>query len=200
MLPMLHSPNRGWHARGYLPHFESATAIQMVTYRLADALPKEVMDRLRCECDGQGEHADIVFRRRVEEWLDAGHGSCVLNQAECAELVVNAWKHFDGVRYHLHAWMVMPNHVHLIVQMLEGHALSEAVESWKRFTATRINRLLGRKGNFWLEDYWDRYVRDETHYQNAVAYVHENPVKAGLVEKTEDWAWSSAKAWGVAEG
>jgi len=128
----------------------------------------------------------------VEEWLDAGHGSCVLNQPECAKLVVDAWKHFDRERYHLHAWVVMPNHVHLIVQMLGNHALSDAIESWKRYTATRINRLLGRKGAFWQEDYWDRYVRDEIHFKNAVAYVHENPVKAGLIQKAEDWAWSSA--------
>ena len=196
---MLHSPNRGWHARGYLPHFESTSVIQMVTYRLADALPKEVVERLRRECEDQGDNADIRFRKRVEEWLDAGHGSCALNQPECAELVVNAWKHFDGERYRLHAWMVMPNHVHLIVQMLGDHALSDAVESWKRFTATRINRLLGRKGAFWQEDYWDRYVRDETHYKNAVAYVHENPVKAGLIQKAEGWVWSSSAVWAVEE-
>ena len=171
----------------------------MVTYRLADALPKDVMGSLRRECEAEGENADLRLRKRVEEWLDAGHGECVLRNPDCAALVVDAWKHFDGERYILHAWMVMPNHVHLIVQMKDGHALGDAVESWKRFTALRINRLLGKNGAFWLEDYWDRYIRDEAHYQNAVAYVHENPVKAGLVVKAEDWLWSSAAAWGDAK-
>ena len=124
---MQHSPNRGWHARGYLPHFESTGVIQMVTYRQADALPKDVMEDLRRECDDLGDNTDIRFRKRLEEWLDAGHGSCALNQPECAELVVDAWKHFDGERYRLHSWVVMPNHVHLIVQMLGDHALSDAV-------------------------------------------------------------------------
>lgn len=194
---MLHSPDRGWHMRGYLPHFESTAVIQMVTYRLADALPRDVVERLRIECEG--ENADLRFRKRVEEWLDAGHGSCVLEQAECAQIVVDAWRHFDGDRYRLHAWIVMPNHVHVIVEMLAQHALSDAVESWKRFTATRINRLLGKKGRFWMEDYWDRFIRDEAHYQNAVEYVHENPVKAGLARKAEGWAWSSAALWVDAE-
>lgn len=188
---MLHSPDRGWHMRGYLPHFESTAVIQMVTYRLADALPRDVVERLRIECEG--ENADLRFRKRVEEWLDAGHGSCVLGQAERAQIVVDAWRHFDGDRYRLHAWVVMPNHVHVIVEMLAEHALSDAVESWKRFTATRINRLLGKKGQFWMEDYWDRYIRDDVHYQNAVTYVHENPVKAGLASKAEEWPWSSAR-------
>lgn len=165
----------------------------MVTYRLADALPKDVVERLRVECEG--ENAGLQFRMRVEEWLDAGHGSCALQKSEHAQIVVDAWRHFDADRYRLHAWVVMPNHVHVIVEMLADHALSDAVESWKRFTATRINRLLERKGRFWMEDYWDRYIRDDAHYRNAVAYVHENPMKAGCVGRPEDWPWSSAKAW-----
>lgn len=107
-------------------------------------------------------------------------------------MVIDAWQHFHTERYMLHAFVVMPNHVHVMVHMIPPNSIAEAVESWKRFTATRINRLLGRSGKLWQEDYWDRFVRDENHYQNAVDYIHHNPLKAGLVRNAEDWLWSSA--------
>jgi putative DNA methylase len=187
----LSSPNHGWHSRGYLPHFESSVVIQSVTYRLADALPSEVVDRFRQELEGH-ENDDQELRQRIEAWQDAGHGSCALRAAAHAKIVIEAWQHFDSSRYRLHAWVVMPNHVHLLVQMIPPHSLSDAIESWKRFTATRINQLMARSGRFWQEDYWDRYIRDDNHYRATVAYIHENPVKAGLVGRAEDWPWSSA--------
>ena len=182
--------DRGWHGRGYIPHFESSAVIQTVTCRLADALPQEVATRIFEEVQDRPD-AEPEYRRRVEAWLDAGHGCCALRRPEAAKLVVDAWEHFDGVRYRLHAWVVMPNHFHVLLQVIAPHALGEVVGSWKRFTATRINRMLGRRGQLWQEDYWDRYIRDEAHYQNAVHYIHENPVKACLATKAENWPWSS---------
>ena len=191
--PPFSPSDRGWHGRGYLPHFESSAVLQMVTCRLGDSLPREVVERLHDELQHRKD-AEPEYRRRVEAWLDAGHGCCVLRRPEAAELLVHAWRHFDGMRYRLHAWVVMPNHFHLLLEMLAPHALGEAVASWKRFTAARINRLLGQRGALWQADYWDRYIRDENHYASAVRYIHENPVKAGLVRKAEDWAWSSGSA------
>ena len=183
--------SRGWHSRGYLPHFESSVVIQSVTYRLADALPKEVIERFRQELEGH-ENDDQELRQRIEAWQDAGHGSCALRASAHARIVIEAWQHFDSSRCNLHAWVVMPNHVHLLVQMIPPHTLSDAVESWKRFTATRINQLMARSGRFWQEDYWDRYIHDDNHYRATVAYIHDNPVKAGLVVRAEDWPGSSA--------
>jgi putative DNA methylase len=193
--PPASSADGGWHHRGYLPHFEKSKTIQSITYRLADSLPATVLERLRHDVQ-QHEDADAEFRRRVEEWLDAGHGSCVLQRPEAAKVVLDAWRHFHGKRYVLHAFVVMPNHVHVMAHFVSSHTMGKTVETWKRYTATRINRFLGRNGKLWQEDYWDRFMRDEGHYRAAVEYIHNNPVKAGLVKQARDWQWSSANADG----
>ena len=96
-------------------------------------------------------------------------------------MVIDAWKHFAGQGYNLHAWVVMPNHIHVVCEPLDGYTLSSIINSWKSYTAVHINRLLTRSESLWMEDYWDRYVRDADHYDRVVAYVCDNPVKAGLV-------------------
>ena len=105
---------------------------------------------------------------------------------------LDALKHFDGERYHLHAWCVMPNHVHVLVTPLGRHTLSSIVHSWKSHTANRANKRLGRRGAVWMPEYFDRAVRDERHFIAAVEYIENNPVQAGLCEQATDWEWSSA--------
>jgi REP element-mobilizing transposase RayT len=117
-------------------------------------------------------------RRRIERALDGGHGSSALAKAEIGELVENALLHFDASRYHLHSWVVMPNHVHVLATPVGGETLSAIVHSWKSFTAKKANALLGRTGTFWATEYFDRAIRDDTHFANAVAYLAMNPVKA----------------------
>lgn len=187
---------RGWYSRGYLSHFESGAVVQMVTYRLADALPHAVAVRLSHEL-GDSQEGNAAHRKRVEAWLDAGHGACWLRAPEVARIVMDSWRHFEGERYHLHAWVVMPNHAHLLVRMIEPHLLQDTVKGWKSFTARQINRHLERTGGVWQREYWDRFVRDESHYIQAVQYIHQNPVKAGLAPRAEDWPWSSATLRGA---
>lgn len=98
-----------------------------------------------------------------------------------AALVEENWLRFDGQSYRLLAWIVMPNHVHLLVEIWQIPQ-SKLIKDWKGFTARRINRLLGRRGKLWQEDYWDRYIRDEKHYRKVRHYIEWNPVKAGLVK------------------
>ena len=86
----------------------------------------------------------------------------------------------------------MPNHVHVVVETLEGHTFSDVVKSWKSFTSRQANSRLGRTGAFWEPDYFDRYMRNEDHLMRTIEYVENNPVKAGLVDKAVDWPWSSA--------
>jgi REP element-mobilizing transposase RayT len=117
----------------------------------------------------------------------------VLSDPRIASLMQDAFLHFDGDRYRLLAWVVMPNHVHVVAEMLVDYALAAIVQSWKRHTARQANILLNRQGPLWQSDYYDRYVRNQRHYDQAVAYVHNNPVVAHLVERAEDWPWSSAK-------
>jgi putative transposase len=162
----------------------------MVTYRLADALPKEVVDR--CERAARGE---TDRRKRLEACLDAGFGTCTLRRPEAAHLVVANWKHFDSVRYILIAWVVMPNHAHVLLTEQLGWPLGRVVHGWKSFTAHAINGLTGESGRLWEPDYWDRGIRNERHYAAAVEYIHNNPVKAGLVARAEDWPWSSARKY-----
>jgi REP element-mobilizing transposase RayT len=192
-----------WHSRGYLPHFESPDRTQHVTFHLADSLPKKVLERLREEIRFLPEKTrEVEWRKRVEAWLDAGHGSCILREPEIARMVQNAFLFFDGQRYRLIDWAVMPNHVHVLFQPITGWTVAGIVGSWKKFTASRICAFRRQNGNLptgdlsepvWHREYWDRFIRDSRHFQRAADYIRQNPVKAGLVPTSEDWPWSSAR-------
>lgn len=106
---------------------------------------------------------------------------------------------FDGERYLLMAWVVMPNHVHVLAQFDKQYPLSGVLHSWKSYVAHQANQMLGRSGSFWQKEYFDRFIRNDNHYRNAVMYIENNPVKAGLVNSPEEWLFSSAKLKSVAE-
>jgi REP element-mobilizing transposase RayT len=143
----------------------------MVTYRLGDSLPLAVAQRLADELDDEG--GEMRYRKRIESLLDAGHGECVLRRPELAQIVIDAWNHFDGQRYDLQAWVVMPNHVHVLIAMRQT-SLTNIVRGWKSFSARKINVVLGRKGKLWQEDYWDRYIRSPSHYAVSMEYILAN--------------------------
>lgn len=174
---------KGWHSRGYLPHFDSAETVQFVTFRLADSLPRDIVNNLQ---------PGPARLDRLDHELDVGRGACWLQQSAIASMVENAFLHFDTGRYRLLAWCLMPNHVHVVIEILNGQSLTRIVGSWKSFTAKRANSLLNRSGSFWHADYFDRYMRDEDHLARTIEYVEQNPVKARLVKKASDWPWSSA--------
>jgi REP element-mobilizing transposase RayT len=190
------SAHKGWYSRGYIPHRDEAALTQSITFRLADSFPIEKLEQWRDWIDpetGEILSSDARIRARIEAWLDAGHGKCRLRDPRIAELVENALLHFDGDRYRLLAWCVMPNHVHVVAHFDQDHSLAEVVHSWKSFTASEANRILRRSGAFWFREYWDRFIRDERHLQNTLEYVEANPVKANLARSPEEWAWSSAR-------
>ena len=183
----------GWYSRGYLPHVDREGMTQLVCDRLWDSMPKEVLEGWRQELTQLSkEEYDLERRKRIDAYLDQGWGSCMLRDARAAEIVQNNWLHFAGDRYILHAWVVMPNHTHILFTPLPGWDLSRIVHSWKSYTAHKINKLFARSGKLWQDEPFDRYIRDARHFDNALAYVENNPVKAGLCEKPEDWPWSSA--------
>ena len=184
--------HRGWHSRGYLPHFDAEGLVQSVAFRLADSVPQDLLRQWRAELRGADRTAEL--RERIARHEDAGHGACHLRQPEIARLVQDALLHFDGDRYRLLAWCIMPNHVHVLIEQTPDHRLADVVQSWKSFTAKRANRMLGRDGPFWARDYFDRYIRDESHFEAARRYIHENPVSAGLCAAAADWPWSSLGA------
>jgi REP element-mobilizing transposase RayT len=162
---------KGWHSRSYLTHFDSQETIQFVTFRLADSLPRHAIERIRMQKE---------VLQHLDHELDTGLGVCWLSRSEIASLVEAALFHFDGQRYRLLAWCLMPNHVHVVVEMLDGHSLSKVIWSWKSFTAKQANIALRRSGPFWDVDYFDRYMRNEEHLYRTIEYVEQNPVKAGL--------------------
>jgi len=176
--------HKGWHSRGYLPHFDSPETAQFVTFRLADNLPRHVAEMARLRKSSPAE---------IDRKLDAGLGACWLNRDDVASLVQDALLHFDDERYRLLAWCLMPNHVHAVVELLQGHRLGSVLHSWKSFAANKANAMIGRTGPFWDDDYFDRYRRDESHLEQTINYVEQNPVKAKLVGAPQDWPWSSAR-------
>ena len=184
----------GWFSRGYFPHFDGEGQTQHVCFHLFDSLPQHALDRWREELKSlPAKEAEIEKRARIQDFLDSGYGECFLRDDRLAEILENALLHFDGERYALHAWCVMPNHTHTLFTPKAGFKMSQITHSWKSFTANKCNRVLKRSGKFWEREPFDRYIRNEQHYRNALAYIENNPVKAGLCEKPEDWRWSSAR-------
>ena len=179
-------------SKNRLPHWQQAGGVYFVTFRLGDAVPKSLLDRWtaeraawlrvhpqpRTDDDERDYHAR--FTAAMERWLDAGHGACVLRQPPCAAIVADALRHFERVRHDQLSWVIMPNHVHALFTLRAGHMLEDVLHSWKRFTARRINALLGRSGNLWQRDYFDRLVRDAAHFGRCVRYIRRNSEKAKL--------------------
>ena len=194
------SPSTPFH-RTYLPHFEAGAVPQHICFRLADSLPRELLLQWKEELQRLAENdRETERRRRIDAALDRGYGACWLRQSEVATLVRGALLRFDGTRYRLHEWVIMPNHVHVLATPLHGFSLSSIVHSWKSYTAKQANKVLKRQGEFWQKDYFDRFIRDEEHYQATAEYIHRNPVMAGLCEKEEHWEWSSRNSFSRERG
>jgi hypothetical protein len=137
---------KNWASRGHLPHYDTAGKYQMVTYRLADSLPEEALERIERASPGSAGSlpAEETLKRRklIERYLDRGYGSCILTHPPIAQMIIDNWKHFDGKRYDLIAYVVMPNHVHLLIKVGTTHSLAQIVHSWKSYTAHQIVNLL----------------------------------------------------------
>ena len=188
--------------RGRLPHWEKDTATYFIIFRLADSLPKSVLDQIESERQAivttanqlhrdlsPDEHRKIqrLSTPIVEKYLDSGAGACHLQNPAIAEEVAHALRHFDDQRYRLFAWCVMPNHVHVVVRLAPGETLATVVHSWKSFTAKRANAVLGSHSPFWQREYYDHLLRNEGEFERAIRYVADNPIKAKL--KVWKWVW-----------
>jgi putative DNA methylase len=184
----------GWHSRGYLPHFDGGELAQFITFRLHDSLPRELLLRWKEAVKLEpNELAQSRLRRRVEAYLDQGHGNCYLQIPRIAELVQSALIFHDRTKYKLVAWVVMPNHVHMLCTPRPGESLASIMHSVKSFTSSEANKVLNRSGRFWQKEYFDRYIRNAKQFAKTVAYIENNPVKANLCDKPEDWPFSSAR-------
>jgi REP element-mobilizing transposase RayT len=175
--------------RANLPHWQQGDVWIFLTWRLADSLPEGVVRKITQQRDDwQLVHPkprdeetlkeyNRLFTLRFEELLDEFHGSCCLRNPAVRGIVTDAFHHFDGDRYDIASFVVMPNHVHILFRIIGDHSLGDIVHSWKSFSAHGINKHLGRTGALWQREYWDRLIRSQKHFDWTMQYIEKNPVK-----------------------
>ena len=178
------SPGR---CRGDLPHLEKEGCTYFVTFCLHDAVPSREQRRPTID---KSTNADDVAHRSEPA---TSKGTCTLQRREIAAIVEGALLHFNTERYALHAWTVMPNHVHVVVTPFDAHTLSTILHSWKSFTAHKINKTLGRCGPVWESESFDHLIRDLLSFERFVLYTENNPVAAGLCRESGEWRFGSAR-------
>jgi putative transposase len=187
-----------------LPHWSQAGTIAFITWRTWDSMPQKVIRQWQAERSEwlrkQGINAshpgwEVQLRRldaklvrdlrrflseRWNDHLDQCHGACVLGRPELAKVVAESLRRFDGDRYELTDFVVMPNHVHLLVVFPDDATQLKQCAAWKHYTAAKINKHLDRMGRFWQQDAFDHLVRSAEQFQYLRQYVMENPKKANL--------------------
>lgn len=179
-------------AKRHLPHWEQPGATYFVTFRLSDSIASNVLAQWREDralwlkfhpLPWDWNTAREYMRRFEEEpeqWLDQAHGSCLLRQRGVQTIVRENLDHFDRDRYVIDAFVIMPNHVHVILKPLGTNSLKEILHSWKSYTSNRINELLNRKGSVWMAETFDTIVRDLAHLGACRDYIEHNPQRAHL--------------------
>lgn len=175
------------HTGGNLPHWHQDGKIQFVTFRLADSLPTAVIEELKYRKETFLRNHPRPWNMTVqkeywnqigpmaEQLLDNGHGSCLLRHPAVRSIVASALHHNDGVHYNLIAYVVMPNHVHLLLHLPVNSELPRILQSIKGYTAAQINRLMNRKGKLWMRESFDRIVRSYSHLTQCLNYIKHNP-------------------------
>lgn len=195
--------------RRRLPHYQPSDAVFFVTFRLTDSLPREVILDLMRERDLRlaaiSKENDKAKRKLLEvneqqhyfegfdEYLDRVYtGPDWLRRDDVAGIVAEAIHFRDGKEFELLSFCIMPNHIHVVLSVIDQGAtvvgrqasspyrLTRILESLKWYTARKCNTLLGRKGPFWQHESYDRVIRDGAEQQRIIEYVVHNPVKAGL--------------------
>jgi Rad3-related DNA helicase/REP element-mobilizing transposase RayT len=176
----------------HLPHLTQPGCTYFVTFRLGDSLPVEKYRQWEAELTAwlranpephsaaQRSEYNEKFPGRLEGWLDEGYGDCWLRDPALSAIMETALRFFDGQRYILHDYVVMPNHIHVLVRPVGDHLLKDILQSWKSFTAKQINKVVGREGKVWQEESFDHLVRSEAQLEKFAAYIQENPGKARL--------------------
>jgi REP element-mobilizing transposase RayT len=193
-------PNLKIRQGARLPHWTKEGATYAVTFRLADALPRAAVESWKFErrdiirtakqmgrplTRNEEERLRQLFSEKVDKYLDDGRGKCWMREDRIARVVANALAFFEGARYRLFAWCVMPNHVHVVLQPFPGCELPKILHSWKSYAAKEINSILCSEGRVWEVEYYDHLIRDQRDFNAQVEYVLANPRKAGL----KNWKW-----------
>lgn len=204
MLGEAFDPTGEWlYQQHWRPHWSQAGAAVFITFRTHDSIPREVIWRWEREkrewLTARGKPAgtnlsEIVgtlsdeeqtefrrtFNRCREAYLDLCHGRCMLKRPELARIVADSLLHFDGQRYRMGDFVIMPNHVHLLAVFPTPEMQKTQCDSWLHYTAYRIHQAIGAKGRFWQQEPFDHLVRRPEHYEYLRRYIADNPQKAGL--------------------
>ncbi|MBN2064196.1 MAG: transposase [Sedimentisphaerales bacterium] len=175
-----------------LPHWQQNGKMYFITFRTADSIPEDKLVELQIRqrefeknnCKPYSKEQEKEYRHlffeRIEEWLDNAYGACVLKDRRYSEVVKNALEYYNGKKYILDHWVIMPNHVHILMLLLEGFDLKDIMHSWKSYTATQINRLNGSKGQFWQHESFDHIIRSEYFLDKYREYIIQNRLSTGI--------------------
>ncbi|MCI0377005.1 MAG: transposase [Gemmataceae bacterium] len=176
----------------HLPHWRQAGATYFVTFRMIDSLPNEQLRQLQfLRNEWKRKHPppwskvdwDRYAReatRLAEDWLDQGHGACYFAQEEIAKILTDALLFFQGKRYFVSCFTVMPNHCHVVIRPFSQFSLEKILQICKGYVAYKVNRAIGRSGTLWQQESFDRIVRDEEHLYRVLQYIGRNPAKAKI--------------------
>lgn len=176
---MKNSNIKGWYKSNKLPHFDCDKVYQFITFRLYDSVPREVIIKWKSELDiadktkSDSKEANEL-QQKIMKFEDKGFGECFLKNKQVYDIVAKSILFFDKIRYNVIEWCIMPNHVHILIKPIEGNSLPEIMHSLKSFTANKANKILNRKGKFWMRDYFDRYIRNDNHFQAVIEYIRRN--------------------------
>ena len=187
-----HQPGAEICHRRRLPHWEEDLATYFVTFHTADSLPRPLWEALAFEkAEWMHHHPQpwspevwaehrARFEGKVQRWLDAGHGACPLSNPTARTIVTGTLHHGDGSRYRLDAYVVMPNHVHSILQPLASWRLPQILHGWKSFSSHALVKAGLATSPVWMPEYFDYIVRSRPQLQKFRDYVAQNPGKARL--------------------
>jgi REP element-mobilizing transposase RayT len=181
------SKNLGFYKHGNLPHLDAGDAIQFVSFVLADAAPKKQLPRNN---PGMGIRC-MNSNTLNDQILDKSHGRCILRVPLIANTVLCSILLRDSISHDTLAWVIMPNHVHVLLRQRKDFQLSKVVKQIKAGSAFNIRKIMGIQGPVWQRGYFDRFIRNPEHLRKTVSYIHQNPVRARLVSRPQDWQWSS---------
>ncbi|MBQ3349564.1 MAG: transposase [Thermoguttaceae bacterium] len=204
--------NKGPYKRRDVPHWDYSEATQHISFRLSDSLPQNQLERFKKQVE---EYPPLLrstyLHREIEDWIHQGAGSCILSIPELAQCVIDTLNQSNEKCYHLYQWVVMPNHIHVLINEFPQNPLGDVVKSWKHYTSMSFDKILHNlkssnryrngyieniintfHGNYWIVDYWDVMIQSNRQFRIVSKYIANNPVKAGLVDKPEDYPWSSS--------
>ena len=191
---MLHDPLKFVDRREHIQvngsriqHWNQCDCVQFVTFRLADSLPQSKLQEYRNRRDewlnkhpkpwtvSEQEEYDHIFGTTIDKWIDAGYGECLLKDKRVRDALEEVIMHSNGQRYDIYAFVIMPNHVHVLMTPREGNAVQTIVSAWKSISSHRINEILGRKGTVWERESFDHMVRNADRFDACMHYIMENP-------------------------